>query len=180
MKVDAKIWNTLILCTADKGDLRSYLCGINFDFKYNRLASTNGHRLFVQNNVGLQSDSDSIILSVDNKFKAPSDIDEIEINDDAFGSNLRIQVNYLKNDEVVMSRYANVIDGTFPDIDRVLPTEISLKPVDVVGINPEYLADVPKTLKVKAMKLQCYNGDKFGIEFPPIKDIQYVVMAMRV
>jgi len=180
MKIEAKIWNTLLICIAQKTDVRRYLRGINFDPVNNRISSTDGHRLFVQNNVNFEAGNDAVTVLLDNSYKAQSGIEYVEINEFAFNPNERFQIDYYnKSDEIVLSRYTDLDSSRFPDIDRVLPTEDDIEAVDFVAINPEYIADVSKSLKAKAMKLNIHKGNKYSMDFVPYKDIQYVVMAIR-
>lgn len=80
----------------------------------------------------------------------------------------------------------SIIDGKFPDIDRVIPKETS--PTDRIGFNASYLADVEKVAKLfnpkwesvvfelndhtnaTVAKLKSYNGE----------DAKIIVMPMRI
>ena len=181
MIIDTNIWNSLLVCIAHKTDVRSYLRGINIDVKNKRISSTDGHRLFVKNEMVFDNACvfPSIIVELDNTFKAPNTITHIEIDESKFELGEKVQVNYYKGDEVVLSRYANLNEQRFPDIDRVLPTEGDETKTSMVAVNPEYIADISKAIGSKSIRLNIHKGDKYSIDFIPYKDVQYVVMAMR-
>lgn len=182
MKLDSKIWNSLILCSA-RNDVRNYLNGFYLDYKNGRVASTDGHRLFVVNNVvGCKSDQyENRILMLDNSFKAPANIAFVDVIDLDDYDDKPVRIDYLnKDDELVMSRYGKFVDARYPDIDRVLPSGEDVKDIPSIGVNPQYLADVAKVLNSFGIKVIFNRNDSFTIKFPLYPDVQYVVMAMRV
>lgn len=186
MNIDRNIWNALLTVMA-KRDMRYYLNGINVNVKHTRLTATDGRRVFVQNNIELPNgyiDFDSIIMLLDNSFKAPKNIDYIHIPISKFGTtDTVIKLDYCKkNSEYpILSRYAKLSDAKYPDIDKILPKKSDFEQGYNIAINPEYIADVAKVLGAQAMKINLLRcGDKFDVDFLKFKDIQYVVMGMRV
>ena len=66
-------------------------------------------------------------------------------------------------------------------IDQVLPKKDDIEAgYSSISINPDYIADVAKVLGAKVMKINILTGgDKYDVEFPKFKDIQYIVMGMK-
>lgn len=176
IKVSKILLESAIIFQAKK-DVRYYLNGICFKAD-GRVCSTDGHRAFVGGKHEGELDDD-VILSV---TKSPTKAyDYAEIATDAG------IVSYY-SDEVVRVGVGlcNIIDGKFPDIDRVIPKETS--PTERIGFNAKYLADVEKVAKLfnpkwesvvfelnghtnaTVAKLKSYNDE----------DAKIIVMPMRI
>lgn len=176
IKVSKILLESALIFQAKK-DIRYYLNGVCFKAD-GRVCSTDGHRAFVGwNHEGELIDD--VILSV---TKAPTkSYHYVEIDTDTGiisyhdGFDVRVGVGLCE-----------VIDGKFPDIDRVIPKETS--PTDRIGFNASYLADVEKVAKLfnpkwesvvfelnghtnaTVAKLKSYNGE----------DATIIVMPMRI
>lgn len=160
-----------------KNDVRYYLNGICF-MPDGRVASTDGHRMFV----GGKHDNkltDSVIVSVS---KSP-----IKRYDYAVLDTKTKMVTYHDDTELMVGAgICNIIDGRFPDIDRVIPKET--KAAEEIGFNAGYLVDVEKVAKLFNPK---FCGVKFELNgntnaavcclnSPSGETAKIVVMPMRV
>lgn len=160
-----------------KNDVRYYLNGVCFKAD-GRVCSTDGHRAFV----GGKHDADlkeDLILSI---TKSPTkNYDYAEIDTDTgivsyhTDTTLRIGVGLCE-----------VIDGRFPDIDRIIPKEKS--PTDRIGFNAKYLTDVEKAAKLFNPKYSSVtfelNGNT-GSSVAKLKscfgeEAKIIVMPMRI
>lgn len=176
IKVSKILLESALIFQAKK-DVRYYLNGICFKAD-GRVCSTNGHRAFV----GGKHDgelAEDIILSVTKSPTKSYEYAEIDTDTGIISyhsdTTLRIGVGLCE-----------VIDGRFPDIDRVIPKDTS--PADRIGFNASYLADVEKAAKLfnpkwesvvfelnghtnaTVAKLKSYNGE----------DAKIIVMPMRI
>lgn len=159
-----------------KNDVRYYLNGICFKPDW-RVCSTDGHRAFV----GGKHDADlkeDLILSITKSPTKKYDYAEIDTDSGIVGyhtdTTLRIGVGLCE-----------VIDGKFPDIDRIIPKETSA--TDRIGFNASYLADVEKAAKLfnpkwpsvtfelngntnaTVAKLNAYRGEEAKIIVMPMR-----------
>lgn len=136
IKVSKILLESALIFQAKK-DVRYYLNGICFKAD-GRVCSTDGHRAFVGGKHEGDLDDD-VILSV---TKSPTkSYGYAEIDTDAG------IVSYY-SDEVVRVGVGlcEVIDGRFPDIDRIIPGGTSA--TEKIGFNASYLADVERAAKL--------------------------------
>lgn len=132
-----------------KTDPRYYLCGICFA-PNGRLYATDGYRAFIG-----EHQSEDLGENIIVKIKGPrfTKFDRAEI-DTEMGV-----LTYLDGiGECVSLAPVSVVDGQYPDIGRVIPKENS--PVDAIGFNAGYLADIEKAAKL-------YNPKWPGIVIKP-------------
>lgn len=160
-----------------KNDVRYYLNGICF-MPDGRVASTDGHRMFV----GGKHDNkltDSVIVSVS---KSP-----IKRYDYAVLDTKTKMVTYHDDTELMVGAgICNIIDGRFPDIDRVIPKQTS--PTEQIGFNAKYLADVEKCAKLFNPKFESVRFELNGntnaavanLRAPTGETAKIVVMPMRI
>lgn len=140
IKVSKVLLESALIFQAKKG-VRYYLNGICFKAD-GRVCSTDGHRAFVGGKHEGELKED-VILSV---TKAPTNSYDYAIIDTDSGV-----VTYHNDDTIQVGvGMVKVIDGRFPDIDRVIPKETS--PTDRIGFNATYLADVEKAAKLFSPK----------------------------
>lgn len=120
-----------------KNDVRYYLNGVCFKAD-GRVCSTDGHRAFVGGKH--EGDfKDDVILSITKSPTKKYDYAEIYTDTGI--------VNYHTDTTLLIGvGLCEVIDGRFPDIDRIIPKEKS--PTDRIGFNAKYLADVEKSAKL--------------------------------
>lgn len=133
-----------------KGDVRYYLNGVCFS-PDKKLYSTDGHRAFIGEHTtdGL---TEQIIVAISGpkvtKFETASIDTDTGI------------VSYLdENGERTSAGVCKVVDGRFPDIERVRAAHES-KPVDEIGFNASYLADIERAAKL-------YNPQFCGVRIKP-------------
>lgn len=133
-----------------KKDVRYYLNGICFA-PDNKLYSTDGHRAFIgeHETEGL---NESVIVAISGpkvtKFEKASIDTETGI------------VSYLDEDgERVSAGVCKVVDGRFPDVERLRSAHEN-QPVNEIGFNASYLADIEKAAKL-------YNPHFCGVKIKP-------------
>ena len=160
-----------------KNDIRYYLNGICFKAD-GRVCSTDGHHAFVGGKHKGKLTED-VILSIS---KAPTKkYDYAEIDTD-IGS-----ITY-HNDNTIQTGVGmiSVIDGRFPDIDRIIPKETS--PCDRIGFNAGYLADIEKAAKLFSPKFTAViiemngstNAAAAKLKSPCGEAATIIVMPMRI
>lgn len=159
-----------------KNDVRYYLNGVCFKAD-GRVCSTDGHRAFVGGNHHADLKED-VILSITKSPTKKYDYAEIDTESGIVGyhtdTTIRIGVGLCE-----------VIDGRFPDIDRIIPKETSQ--TDRIGFNASYLVDVEKAAKLfnpkwssvtfelnghtnaTVAKLKSFNGEEAKIIVMPMR-----------
>ena len=159
-----------------KQDIRYYLNGICF-MPDGRVAATDGHRLFVGDKHNNKLD-DNIIVSVS---KSPTKRYDYAMLD----TKTNIVTYHDEHEIMVGAGICELIDGKFPDIDRVIPKQTS--PTEQIGFNAKYLADVEKLAKLFNPKFEAVlfelNGNTSAavanISAPSGETAKVVVMPMR-
>lgn len=159
-----------------KQDIRYYLNGICF-MPDGRVAATDGHRLFVGDKHNNKLD-DNIIVSVS---KPPTKRYDYAMLD----TKTNIVTYHDEHEIMVGAGICELIDGKFPDIDRVIPKQTS--PTEQIGFNAKYLADVEKLAKLFNPKFEAVlfelNGNTSAavanISAPSGETAKVVVMPMR-
>jgi DNA polymerase-3 subunit beta len=124
-----------------KKDVRYYLNGICFA-PDKKLYATDGHRAFIgeHETEGLK---ERVIVAI----KGPkfSKFEKAEIDTESG------VIKYIDNvKRQVALGLCEVVDGKFPDIDRVVPKDN--QPVTSIGFNAGYLADIEKAAKLYSPK----------------------------
>lgn len=159
-----------------KQDIRYYLNGICF-MPDGRVAATDGHRLFVGDKHNNKLD-DNIIVSVS---KSP-----IKRYDYAVLDTKTKMVTYHDDTKLMVGAgICNMIDGRFPDIDRVIPNET--KAAEEIGFNAGYLVDIEKAAKLFNPKFCSVKFELNGntnaavccLSAPTGETAKIVVMPMR-
>lgn len=136
IKVSKILLESALIFQAKK-DVRYYLNGVCFKAD-GRVCSTDGHRAFVGGKHEGEL-TDDVILSI---TKSPTkSYNYVEVDTDT-----GIVSYHDAFDIRVGVGLCEVIDGRFPDIDRVIPKETS--PTDRICFNATYLADVEKAAKI--------------------------------
>lgn len=136
IKVSKILLESALIFQAKK-DIRYYLNGICFKTD-GRVCSTDGYRAFVGEKHEGELDED-VILSVTKSPTKAYDYAEIDTDTGivSYHNDVTIRVGV---------GLCEVIDGRFPDIDRVIPKEAS--PTERIGFNAKYLVDVEKAAKL--------------------------------
>ncbi|WP_210448190.1 hypothetical protein [Pantoea ananatis] len=159
-----------------KNDPRYYLMGMCFAPE-NELYATDGHRLFVG-----QHQTDGLKESIIVRLKGPR---FTNFHKATFDTESGV-VTYLDEFDLRLNLgLCEVVDGKFPDVKRVLPKDN--KPVNVIGFNAKYLADVEKVARLYNPKFESIqikpNGNDTGslIEINnPFESAKIVVMPVRI
>lgn len=133
-----------------KKDVRYYLNGICFA-PDKKLYATDGHRAFIG-----EHDNDELSERIIVAIKGPrvTNFDKAEIDTESG------IVTYLDETGFRVSvGLCDVVDGRFPDIERVI-SGFESKPTEEIGFNAGYLADIEKAAKL-------YNPKFQGIKIKP-------------
>lgn len=160
-----------------KNDIRYYLNGVCFKAD-GRVCSTDGHRAFVGSKHEGQLTED-LILSISKSPTKKYDYAEIDTG------NGSITYHYDNTIQVGVGM-VSLIDGRFPDIDRIIPKETS--PCDRIGFNAGYLADIEKAAKIFNPQLTAVilemngptNASAAKLKSPHGDTAIIIVMPMRI
>jgi DNA polymerase III sliding clamp (beta) subunit (PCNA family) len=175
------------MLSMSKEETRYYLRGVLFQRNGDvlRLISTDGHRLFV---FAMPVDADApagdfeaILPDADLK-RALTGIHKTVTHLD-FSCDIPAEGERVKS-AVLNSLTMAPIDGTFPHVSRVIPSDGSDSFGTVAHFNPAYLADVGKQAKLltgsaTSFHLQHSGGDPALVTFAGRADCFSVVMPMR-
>lgn len=159
-----------------KADIRYYLNGVCF-MPGGKLAATDGHRLFIGQH---ENDlTENAIVSIE---KAPHKRYSYAVCDTDSG----LVEFFNESDSRVGVALCQLIDGRYPDVERVIPKEQAA--CDRIGFNAGYLADVEKCAKLFNPKWQGVTFDLNGntsaavctVTSPDGATGKIIVMPMRV
>ena len=160
-----------------KQDVRYYLNGICF-MPDGRVAATDGHRAFIASKHENKL-TDNVIVSVS---KSPLKRYSYAVLD----TKTKMVTYHDEHEIMVGAGICELIDGKFPDIDRVIPNQTA--PAEQIGFNAKYLADVEKLAKLFSPK---YEGVRFelngntnaavaNVSAPTGETAKVIVMPMRI
>ena len=160
-------------CAAIK-DVRHYLNGVHFTTQH--VESSNG-ACAARFDMPMQAAPTSGLDVIIPKFKIAAGTQKALITVD--GEMAEIQ-EIAANGAETRTSY-RVIDGTFPDLSRILPTDATRKSLDVLAFNPPLIADICKATKLKGgVKLEAHGeGDAFTVRFPNMPDLMFCCMPMK-
>lgn len=159
-----------------KADIRYYLNGVCF-MPGGKLAATDGRRMFIGSH---ENDlAENVIVSVE---KSPVKKYDHAICDTETG----LVEFFDDSDARVGVALCQLIDGRYPDVERVIPKEQSA--CDRIGFNAGYLADVEKCAKLFNPKWQSVvfelNGNTNAavatVKSPTGETAKIIVMPMRI
>ncbi|WP_347254352.1 hypothetical protein [Leminorella grimontii] len=125
MKIKSAMLRAALVCVA-KDDPRYYLNGIHITSKY--IEATNGHvALRLEHGINTRR---NIIIQFIGRIPARAETTEL-----AFGKSL-LATHYDANEQRVGFTAIKLLDGRFPDMDRVIPTTVdhSINPVVQAGL----------------------------------------------
>jgi len=151
MKIKSKLLRAAQVCQA-KDDWREYLCGIHI--KGNHVESTDGHccvRMAMDKHVEIER-----IVNIQGRVpaKAVSSIFEI-------GEVEAIVKHYDQFCQLIGVQVVDVIEGKYPDFDRVFPKDDKKTAINEIGINPDYIGRFSKMFTISKM---CHaKVELFGI-----------------
>lgn len=139
MKIESKLLRAAKHCQG-KNDVRFYLNGIHI-YK-NIVEATNGHiavKMTMKKKI-----RGNYILSIKGIIPAKAKFTKFEFN-----KSETIAKHYDIFGSLILVSCVDVIDGKFPDIDKVIPKEF--KAVDFVGFNTEYVGVFSKMFGISNM-----------------------------
>jgi len=176
LKIDKVLLECALIFQA-KNDPRYYLKGICF-MPDGRIAATDGHRAFIASKHDNKL-TDNVILSVS---KSPLKGYSYAVLD----TKTKMVTYHDDVDAMVGAGICSVIDGKFPDIDRVIPKQTS--PTEQIGFNAKYLADVEKAAKIFNPKWESVRFELNGntnaavanLSSPEGFTAKIIVMPMRI
>lgn len=124
-----------------KQDIRYYLNGIRIEPK--RIVATNGHCLWLHNFETELDISESLTV----QLKQPIPAKAFNIRFEASENN---GVAYSEDidGKVIAAAYFELIDGQYPDVDKVIAPKQDIKETPEIGFNTEYLALLSKATKL--------------------------------
>ena len=144
-----------------KQDVRYYLNGI-FIGKNGKVAGANGHALFVSDhNAGIKKD---YIIQLEGVIPAmANEVEFIVMSSDKQSMVIAHCYNAIKSKEKIIG--GKLIDGTYPDIDKVIPdhSEAKLKKskgINMLGLNAGYMASAHKALGNYGVKMTFLNENE--------------------
>lgn len=179
IKVSYQNLESAQLCKA-KNDVRYYLNGVAF-LPDGRISSTNGHVAFIAEGCSSSRKmKDTIIFNIPRK---PITKYEYALIDDQ----LSIITYFDVNDVKLAVSMAEVIDGRYPDVDRLF-NQFKEAPCDKIGFNADYLSLIgriskvfsPKSKAVTVLLNGSINGAVTKISSIEGKEAKIMVMPMRV
>lgn len=160
-----------------KNDVRYYLNGICF-MPDGRVAATDGHRAFIASKHENKL-TDNVIVSVS---KSPLKRYSYAVLD----TNTKMVTYFDEFDTLVGAGICEIIDGKFPDIDRVIPKQTA--PAEQIGFNAKYLSDAEKLAKLFNPKWESVRFELNGntnaavanVSAPTGETAKVIVMPMRI
>lgn len=158
-----------------KADARYYLNGVCF-MPCGKLAATDGCRLFMGSHENELNEN--VIVSIE---KSPVKKYDHAICDTETGL-----VEYFIAEHRVGVALCQLVDGSYPDVERVIPKETNA--VDRIAFNAGYLADVEKCAKIFNSKSPCVTFELQGndkaavatVKSPTGDTAKIIVMPMRI
>lgn len=192
LEISSNFYNALRVVSA-KNDVRSYLNGILIDFKKKRWIATDGHRMLIipmNMDVNWWKDfpkehlPDELIVETTRRKISGSVCNlHLEWRDNKW----TITVCNMRDSALLWQEIVQIIDGKFPNVDRVKPEWPKEDPemIPFAAYNPEYIADVSKELGIRVPMARVMPIDEAGssalVEFGsiPREDLMYVLMPMR-
>ncbi len=191
--IAGNVYNAL-RTSAGTDDARYYLNGILIDFSNKLLVATDGHRLFkypIDTDHAWTSiakdQPDTIVALTSRKVDAGGQI-RIDVSDDASGDKraTATATAFSKTGKQKWSEIVKVIDGTFPDYDKVIPPWAKMASGDTmptVAYNPVLMGDVVKALIPDGCACKVYpTTDGKGacrVAIASFPDAELILMPMR-
>jgi hypothetical protein len=179
--IETKVLQAALHASATK-DIRHYLNGVYVNFKTATrftCAGTDGHMLFAgigkTDEFDTNDDLSGLSLIIPNEVIKKLDKKKPFVTFESVGDN-----RYILDDQIFTA-----IDGTFPDIGRVIPASLDSSQSAPSQYNPEYLVRAQKALNAYYSKkaTQTYplfqRGNESGIMHNGANSAQVVIMPIR-
>lgn len=187
--IDPAYIKAALVCASTE-ETRYYLKGVCFQKRDNimRMISTDGHRLFVAvqtldpeiNDIG--PDFDAILPLADLKKALTGVTQKIQIISCGFNLNDAA-------DRVFVASVNNVsmtcVDGTYPDVTRLLPNDRAAESKEPQQFNATYIGDLAKIAKALGLRgnnvhIQHCGGSPAIVSFGGRDDVMALLMPIRV
>ena len=172
-------WNALLACAA-KNDSRYYLNGIYVDQPNNRLVSTDGHSLIeivmLDGDSSFSESHEAFIMTATKK--APRGgwvaVDTVESS----------VVFYKKSGVIASKEFLDIIDGSFPHVNSVIPRDDLIDSFDSVCFNPELFARITREYsqtqpRVILKRSAHVSGGPIVAIMPGLPEVTLIVMPCR-
>ena len=179
-QIETKSLLAALNCSATK-DIRYYLNGVYVNFKTATkftCSGTDGHMLFVGigqiDEYDTNDDLSGLTLIIPNEVIKKLDKKKFFVMFESLGDN-----RYILDDQIFTA-----IDGTFPQISRVVPETLNDSEIAVSSYNPEYLARAQKALntyyqnKASTTYPMVQRGNLAGIMHAGSNECQVVIMPI--
>jgi len=191
IKIQGNVYNALRTCAAPNDEVRYYLRGMLVDSANSLLVATDGHRLLTypidreQSEIG--ADLPDRIVSMSTRKADREGLIVVELNDDP------ASVDYMHATITLFARsgkqkwreLVEVIDGKFPDYERVLPDRPSEKiATAALTYNPSLIGSMVDALTSKPVACRVMPTDGKGegplwVEVAGFPDAVLILMPMR-
>jgi len=170
MNIDSQLLKSM-LGGAAKNDVRFFLNGVHVFGE--TIEATNGHYLFTAKIDKTEEDRIFKIIGT-----IPAKAQDTEIS---FETNIATHKNF--NNEIVGVGYVEVIDGKFPDTQKVID-KFKPEKVSEIAFSPEYLSLPKKLFGANGVTLEFGGKDgtaraKFKHNKTSYTDIEMYLMPMR-
>ena len=186
-KIQPEYIKAALVCASTE-ETRYYLKGVCFQKRGNimRMISTDGHRLFVA------------VQQLDPEFMEGPDFDTIlplaDLKKSLTGVTSKIEhifCSFIVNDaadRVTSATVNNVsmtpVDGTYPDVTRLLPNDRAAENKEPVQFNATYVGDMAKIAKALGLRgnnvhVQHCGGSPAIISFGGRDDVMALLMPIR-
>ena len=153
--IESKVLKAANLFVA-KGDIRYYLNGIHLNNR-GAVEASDGHTGFISEQEALKEVKESLIIRMHGTIPAKSGMAYIEVIDKKKG------IITFEGNEFILA--FSIIDGKFPDMERVTPKPSEEEAVKEIGINSDYVVRIQKAAKIidknyKGMALKFHGPNK--------------------
>jgi len=187
--IPGNVYNALRACTAPDDEVRYYLRGILVDFANELFVATDGHRLLkyaidtTASEIG-EDLSDMLIATTSRKVDREG---SLVLTIDAAGVESATATAFSKTGKQKWSEVVAIIDGKFPDYEKVIPPWNKAQRGDSVAAvcyNPVLIGEVVAALTPKGCACKVYPTDPKGtgpllVDLAGYPDASFVLMAMR-
>ncbi len=187
--IPGNVYNALRACTAADDEVRYHLRGILVDFANELFVATDGHRLLkyaIDKTASEIADDLPDMLIATTSRKADRE-GSIVLTIDAAGVERASATSFSKTGKQKWTEMVEVIDGKFPDYEKVIPPWNKAERGDsipAVIYNPTLIGEVVAALNAKGLAVKVYPTDPKGtgpllVDIQAHPDASLVLMPMR-
>lgn len=193
IKIEGNVYNALRTCAARDDEVRYYLRGILVDYANDLLVATDGNRLLKyaidKSASDYNGDLPDRIVTTSSRKADREGLIVVELSDDpASADYMHATITlYSKTGKQKWRELVEVIDGTFPDYEKVIPPWNKAQRGDrvpAVCYNPLLIGEVMAALNAKGCACKVYPTDDEGtgpllVDLAGHPDASLVLMPMR-